>query len=83
MKLADTKAAELAGVAWLGGKGIRGALDDVFPGLTLEELGEWAHPGMTAVRGAAFDSERFEARFVGAIAAAMILGAKLKETGER
>ncbi|HET7566495.1 MAG TPA: hypothetical protein VFJ91_00765 [Gaiellaceae bacterium] len=87
MRLADTLAAELAQQAWVGhdapgevtATGIRAALDRTFPGVSLEDVAEYATPAAFAVADA--DSlSVLRARFVGAIAAAMILGAKLQET---
>lgn len=90
MKLADSVAAELAQRAWLGidapgdpagTPGIRRALELGLPGdVTLEDVGEWAQPALVALVHAR-DAASFEARLVGAIAAALILGAKLHETG--
>lgn len=86
-RLADTVAAELAQRAWLGHDapgvitepGIRAALARTFPSVSLEDVFEYAVPAAAAVADA--DSlPVMRARFVGAIAAALILGAKLQET---
>lgn len=88
-RLADTLAAELAQRAWLGIDapaavptiaGIRAALKNGLPfDITLEDVAEWARPAMQVIASApsTFD---LEGRFVGAIASALILGAKLQET---
>lgn len=87
-RLADTVAAELAQRAWHGydapgeitEEGISAALARTFNGtVTLLDVGEWAAPGMRTLFDAG-DMFTFQARFTGAIAAAMILGAKLQET---
>lgn len=90
MRLADTLAAELAQRAWLGidapaaeptVAGIRTALHNGLPGdVSLEDVGEWARAGYAAITSASPNSLLQEARFVGAISAALILGAKLQET---
>lgn len=79
--IADTRASRLAGQAWTAGEGIRGALELGLPGdVSLEDVGDWSQ---TALRGllAARSPDVFEARLVGVIAAALIVGAKLQETG--
>lgn len=90
MRIADTLAAELAQRAWYGidapaaeptVAGIRMALSNGLPGdVTLEDVGEWSQPALVALATAMPGSLSFEARLVGAISAAMILGAKLQET---
>ncbi len=89
MRLADTVAAELAQRAWLGIdapvndpdlSGVRLALSEALPGeVTLEDVGEWAQPALAALISA---PSRFalEGRLIGALSAALILGAKLQET---
>lgn len=89
MRLADTLASELAQSAWLGidaplleptVAGIRAALNAGMPGeITLEDVGEWAQPAIASVATAP-NMLSLEARLVGAISAALILGAKLQET---
>lgn len=88
MRLADTLAADLAQRAWLGidgpgaeptVAGIRLALAHLPGDISLEDVGEWSQPAFSALRSAP-STMSFEARLVGAIAAAMILGAKLQET---
>lgn len=89
MRLADTAAAELAQRAWFGvdapgdphGRaGIRAALERGLPGdATLEDVGEWAQPALHALV-AAESLEQLEGRLVGALAAALILGAALERT---
>lgn len=90
MRIADTLAAELAQRAWLGidapaaeptVAGLRTALDKGLPGdVTLEDVGEWSQPTLVSLASATPGSLMWEARVVGAISAAMILGAKLQET---
>jgi hypothetical protein len=46
-------------------------------GLTLEGVGHWAAPGEHFCRVMAADERIFMARYVGAIAAALILGIEL------
>lgn len=86
-RIADTVAAELAQRAWLGHDapglisdvGIRAALRRTFPDITLEDVAEYATPAAFAVA----DSDSLlvmRSRFIGAIASALILGAKLQET---
>jgi hypothetical protein len=88
VRIADTVAAELAQRAWLGidepgavrASGIRLALQRGIPGdITLEDVGAFAQPALRSLADAG-DPITFEARLVGAIAAAMIMGAKLQET---
>lgn len=91
-RLADTVAAELAAVAWLGidapgdpagPAGIRLALQTGLPGdVSLEDVAEWGRPLVLAIDDAIRkgDALVFEARIVGALSAALILGAKLHET---
>lgn len=88
-RLADTLAAELAQRAWLGldapaaeptVAGIRVALSEGLPGdVTVEDVGVWAQPALSALTFAP-NALAFEGRLIGALAAAMILGAKLQET---
>lgn len=90
MRLADTVAAELAQSAWAGidtpiiahVDGIEAAVQRVFPDLTFEEIAEWAQPAVVSLSVAAIanDGFSFQARLVGALASALILGAKLQET---
>lgn len=89
MRLADTLASELAQSAWLGidapaaeptVAGLRTALQSLPGDVTLEDVGEWSQPALGALASAVPGSLIFEARLVGAISAAMILGAKLQET---
>jgi hypothetical protein len=86
-RIADTVASELAQRAWLGydapglisETGIRAALRRTFPDISLEDVAEYATPAALAVADA--DSlVDMRARFVGAIASALIVGAKLQET---
>lgn len=92
MRLADTVACELAQQAW---QGIDGPGDPAGPagirmalllGLpvppSLEDVVEWSQPTLRSLIDAVDreDLVAFEGRLVGAIAAAMILGAKLQET---
>lgn len=89
MRLADTLAAEQAQLAWMGIDapaaeptvfGIRAALNAGLPGdVSLEDLGEWCQPALAAIATAP-NQLALEGRLVGALAAAMILGAKLQET---
>jgi hypothetical protein len=79
VKLADTQASVVAGLRWADGGGIRGALAPY--GLTLEDVGEWSRVGMVALLKAP-DERSFEGRFVGAIAAAIIVGIELGRSGE-
>jgi hypothetical protein len=89
VRLADSLAAELAQRAWLGidapaaeptVAGVRVALAEGLPGdITLEDVGEWCQPALAALLSAP-SRLAYEGRLVGAIAAAMILGAKLQET---
>lgn len=88
MRLADTLAAELAQAAWFGidapaaeptVAGIRKALQSLPGEVTLEDVGEWAQPALAAI-ACAPNTLAYEGRVVGAIAAAMVLGAKLQET---
>lgn len=92
MRLAQTVAAELAQQAWqgidapgdpAGPAGIRMALLLGLPvPPSLEDVVEWSQPAMRSLLDAIHrdDLVSFEARLVGAIAAALILGAKLQET---
>lgn len=87
--LASTLAAERAQEAWVGidapaaeptVAGLRIALANGLPGeVDLHDVHEWAAPALDSVQSARSMLE-YEARFVGAIAAALILGAKLQET---
>jgi hypothetical protein len=88
VRLADTIAAELAQRAWLGidapaaeptVAGIRVALASLPGEVSLEDVGEWCQPALGAISSAP-NMMTLEARLVGAIAAAIILGAKLQET---
>lgn len=89
MRLADTLAAELAQRAWFGidapaaeptVAGIRRALNMGLPGeVQLEDVGEWSQPALVSIASAP-SLLSMEARLVGAISAALILGAKLQET---
>jgi hypothetical protein len=82
-------AAELAQRAWSGidapaaeptVAGIRAALAEGLPGdVGIEDVGEWCQPALNAI-ACAPNLLSFEARLVGAISAAMVLGAKLQET---
>jgi len=88
-RLADTLAAELAQRAWLGidapaaeptVAGIRVALSEGLPGeVSMEDVGEWAQPALASLTYAP-NALAFEGRLIGAISAALILGAKLQET---
>jgi hypothetical protein len=92
VRLADTVAGELAQQAWLGidapgdpagPAGIRMALLLGFPvPPSLEDVVEWSQPALRALLDATDrgDLVAFEGRLIGAIAAALILGAKLQET---
>jgi hypothetical protein len=90
VRLADTVAAELAQRAWAGidtpivahVDGIEAALQRVFPDLTYGEVAEWAQPAVASVSVAAISNDgfSFQSRLVGALASALILGAKLQET---
>lgn len=79
MRLDETDAAVLAAESWLVGGGIRGALAQY--GLTLEEVASWSAAGRTSLRAAAQSEWSFEARYVGVVAAALILGIELGLTG--
>lgn len=89
MRLADTIAAGLAQEAWFGidapaaeptDPGIRTALQRGLPGdVSLEDVGEWAQPALISLVDAP-TLAAFEGRLVGALSAALILGAKLQET---
>jgi hypothetical protein len=89
VRLADSLAAELAQAAWYGidapaaeptVAALRVALAEGLPGdVSLEDVGEWAQPALTSIASAP-NMIAYEGRFVGAIAAALILGAKLQET---
>jgi hypothetical protein len=88
VRLADTLAAELAQRAWLGldgpaaeptVAGLKVALTALPGDVTLDDLFEWSQPARAALMSAP-TTLAFEGRLVGAIAAAMILGAKLQET---
>lgn len=80
MKLLETEAAQAAATAWLEGDGIRGALARY--GLELEDVGAWGFAGEQACLAVASDHKRFMGRFVGAIAAAIVLGIELERNGE-
>lgn len=88
VRLADTVAAELAQSAWLGHDapgvvkevGVRAAILVGLPGdFTLEDIREWAQPALRALADAG-THEQLEGRLVGALAAALVLGAKLQES---
>jgi hypothetical protein len=89
VRIADTLAAELAQRAWHGidapaaeptVAGMRKALQSLPGEISLEDVGEWSQPALVSLASAIPGSLIFEARLVGAITAAMILGAKLQET---
>src|SRR4051812_36974431 len=86
-RIADTIACELAQSAWLGhdapgaitDAGVRTALLGLPGGFSFEDVCEWATPAVRAISDA--DSMlALEARVVGALTAALVLGAKLQET---
>lgn len=88
MRLADSVAVELAQRDWDGldepgyvhEAGIRAALERCFDGeVCLEDVYEWARPLLFAVRDAG-DALTLEARLLGAVSAALIVGARLRET---
>lgn len=89
MRLADTLAAELAQAPWFGVDApgaeptlfaLRRALREGLPGdVELEDLVEWAQPALASIQCAP-NLVSLEGRIVGALAAAMILGARLQET---
>lgn len=89
MRIADTIACELAQQAWVGVDapgdpaglvGIRVALERGLPGeFTLEDVIEWAQPAVATLLDAG-DRISFEARLVGCLTSALILGARLQET---
>jgi hypothetical protein len=85
-RLADTLAVELAQQAWHGldapaaeptVAGLRLALQALPGEVTLEDVGEWAQPVLVAIANAP-NMLAYEGRLVGAIASAMIVGAKLQ-----
>lgn len=86
-RIADTVAAELAQCAWIGHDapgviteaGSRTALLGLPGDFSLEDIAEWAQPAVRAIADAS-TLLSLEARLVGALTAALVLGAKLQET---
>lgn len=86
-RIADTLAADLAQRAWSGidepgvvrRSGIRRAINRGLPGVTFEDVVEYARPALISVATAG-DALELESRLLGIVAAAMILGARLQET---
>jgi hypothetical protein len=87
-RIADTLACELAQTAFLGvdapglvsEESLRWALRKGLPGdFTLEDLIEWASPAMRTVM-AASTTHQLESSVLCLVGAAMIMGARLKET---
>lgn len=80
MNLLETDVCKVCGQAWIDGSGIRGALATY--GLDLDDVADWSQIGMTATLETAGSPLEFEARFVGAISAAILLGIELNRSGE-
>lgn len=80
MNLADTRAAEQAAISWTAGGGVRGALARY--GVDFDDLRWWADAGRVACFNVGTDPTKFEGRFAGAIAAALIMGIELGRSGE-
>ena len=79
MRLEDTAAARIVAERWLAADGIRAALAGY--GIGLEDVGDWSRVGRIGLESAS-TAKAFEARFVGAISAAIMLGIELARHDE-